>query len=265
MVYSRITAHLKELVVCCSGAMVIVHANPAAQRYSSAPLVGREFTALLSPHCVSKAIAFLDAVRGASPERPTDDWELLVIDQSGYHPCFFRGYTDENEVILLGSVEPDHYQDKQEELARITSELAELQRHKNRTIHEIGMPIIPIWACVLLLPLIGGMDEGRMSDITARLLEKVSSSDTHYVIIDLSGISRMDQVVVSGLVRMTRALQLVGARTVISGISSRAAAVIVKIGACTDDWVIKLNLHSAVKYVLFQLEGSHHGHSRSLR
>jgi rsbT co-antagonist protein RsbR len=99
------------------------------------------------------------------------------------------------------------------------------------TIRELSTPILQIWRDVLLLPLVGRIDETRRSDIANELLTQIAQTQTKQVIIDVTGIELVDEHTANHLLRLVRAAKLLGARCVVTGVNAAVAQTFVQMGA----------------------------------
>ena len=97
-------------------------------------------------------------------------------------------------------------------------------------IHELSTPIIEVWKGVLCVPVIGVMDSVRTSEMTSTLLSAIVQKQAKYAIVDITGIEVMDTRVVDHFLRMARAVRLLGARCVLSGVHPNISQTIVHMG-----------------------------------
>lgn len=79
---------------------------------------------------------------------------------------------------------------------------------------------------VLFVPLVGTLDGRRMAMLTERVLREVGQQRARVVILDIAGVSGIDQSVAQGIIAIVQALRLLGCRAIISGISSEVAIVL---------------------------------------
>lgn len=79
---------------------------------------------------------------------------------------------------------------------------------------------------VLFVPLVGTLDARRMAMLTERVLREVGQQRARVVILDIAGVSGIDQSVAQGIIAIVQALRLLGCRAIISGISSEVAIVL---------------------------------------
>jgi rsbT co-antagonist protein RsbR len=115
------------------------------------------------------------------------------------------------------------YQRDLEEKIRVIS----LQQ---QAIRELSSPVIEVWERVLCLPVVGMVDTARSAQMTEALLREVVEKGGEYVIIDITGIEVMDTHTADHFLRMAKAVQLLGARCVLSGINPNIAQTIVHMG-----------------------------------
>ncbi|WP_085992382.1 STAS domain-containing protein [Oceanobacillus senegalensis] len=94
-------------------------------------------------------------------------------------------------------------------------ELLEAQR---KLVENLSVPVIPISSTVSILPLIGEIDELRANIIEEKLLFEIGSKSIQTLIMDLSGIARMDVQAVRLFTRLLDGIIMMGCKTIITGI-----------------------------------------------
>lgn len=117
-------------------------------------------------------------------------------------------------------------------------------------VEALSTPIIAVWPGVLALPLIGRLDLARATSISSILLDRVASNRATHVILDLTGIESIDASTVAALLRMVRAIGLLGARCFITGMRPRGARQIVELGADTHQLRTLAHVSDALAQVL---------------
>ncbi|MDI1447269.1 ABC transporter substrate-binding protein [Polyangium sp. 6x1] len=90
-------------------------------------------------------------------------------------------------------------------------------------IRELGAPLAPVLPGVLLLPLVGRIDRERAADIEERALRAAWETSARRVIVDVTGARRIDDEALGLVLRLSRALRLVGAECLLVGVSPEAA------------------------------------------
>jgi rsbT co-antagonist protein RsbR len=97
-------------------------------------------------------------------------------------------------------------------------------------IRELSTPVIRVHRGVLLLPLVGTVDSHRAQQIMETLLTRVVEEQARVVIVDIAGVPVVDTKVADHLLKTTEAVRLLGADTIVSGISAQVARTIVQLG-----------------------------------
>jgi rsbT co-antagonist protein RsbR len=111
----------------------------------------------------------------------------------------------------------------------MAAKLEALERHQ-AAIRELSTPVIKVHDRVLLLPLIGAIDSHRANQIMDSVLLKISETQAHVIIIDIAGVPVVDTKVADSLIKTTAAVRLLGARTILTGITAQVARTIIQLG-----------------------------------
>jgi rsbT co-antagonist protein RsbR len=113
--------------------------------------------------------------------------------------------------------------------AYIDANLQTLGRHQ-AAIRELSTPVIRVHDHVLLLPLIGTIDSQRAQQVMEAVLTRVVEEQAQAIIIDIAGVPVVDTRVADHLLKTAAAVRLLGARTILTGISAQVARTIVQLG-----------------------------------
>ncbi|WP_438029350.1 STAS domain-containing protein [Sorangium sp. So ce233] len=105
-----------------------------------------------------------------------------------------------------------------------------LIQRQQEMIQALSTPIIQVWDGVLALPLVGVIDSRRAASITEALLREIVSTQARVAILDLTGVDVVDSATADHFLRIVRAVELLGARCLISGIRPAVAQTITRIG-----------------------------------
>jgi anti-anti-sigma regulatory factor len=132
-------------------------------------------------------------------------------------------------------------------------------RRSQATVQELGIVIMPVLPGVLVAPLIGAIDEQRALAITERLLKAVHEMRAQTVILDITGLTTIDTFVARSLIQTAGAVQLLGSRPVVVGITPEAAQMIVSLGISLGDILVFANLAEAIS----ALDQQHNTESRN--
>jgi len=112
-------------------------------------------------------------------------------------------------------------------------ELRDHQHELTDLVHKLSTPVLEVRPRVLLVPLIGALDQQRARQMTEELLRAVRASRARVVVIDLTGVPGVDAGVANHLLLTMEASRLLGAELILTGISTATAATLVELGI---DW-----------------------------
>lgn len=115
----------------------------------------------------------------------------------------------------------------EEERAALQLRIIEAQRE---ALRDLSTPLLPIAGGVVLMPLVGAIDEGRAALVLEALLEGVVAHRAEVAILDITGIHTVDADVARGLVQAAHAAGLLGAEVILTGVRPAAARTLVDLG-----------------------------------
>jgi predicted ATPase/anti-anti-sigma regulatory factor len=131
---------------------------------------------------------------------------------------------------------------------------AELQQQiihaQSDLLAELSTPLIPIAEHVMVMPLIGMVDAQRAERIMHTALLGAQDNRAKAVIIDITGIKQMDASVASSLLGTARALRLLGALTVLTGIRGEVAKTLLGLGIELRGIETRSTLQRGIAYAL---------------
>ncbi len=85
-------------------------------------------------------------------------------------------------------------------------------------LRHTSTPITEIWDGVLTLPIIGTLDSSRTMMVMEKLLSRIESDRARVVVMDVTGVMAIDTQVSHHLIQMIRAIGLMGATAILTGI-----------------------------------------------
>ncbi|AOU98878.1 hypothetical protein BI364_13735 [Acidihalobacter yilgarnensis] len=104
-------------------------------------------------------------------------------------------------------------------------------------LRQTATPITEIWDGVLTLPVIGSLDSSRTMMVMDKLLSRIETERAQVVVIDVTGVIAIDSQVSHHLIQMIRAIGLMGATAILTGIRPDIARAItslnIDLGAVT--------------------------------
>jgi rsbT co-antagonist protein RsbR len=101
---------------------------------------------------------------------------------------------------------------------------------QSEAIRELSTPVLQVRERLLLLPLIGVIDTHRTKLITENLLRAVRDTRAKVVVMDVTGVATIDSKVANHLVQTVTAARLMGAHTIVSGVTAEVAQSMVALG-----------------------------------
>lgn len=104
-----------------------------------------------------------------------------------------------------------------------------LVRHQ-AAIRELSTPVIRVHDRVLLLPLVGAIDSHRAHQVMESVLLSIVDAQARCIIIDIAGVPVVDTRVADHLLKTTAAVRLLGAETILTGITAQVARTMVQLG-----------------------------------
>jgi len=113
------------------------------------------------------------------------------------------------------------------ERARLREEVIRVQ---DELLAQLSTPLIPLNPRVMLMPLVGDVDEKRARWMLEALLRGLERARAPVAIIDITGVSNVDARVADTLVAAARAARLLGTEVILTGIRSGVARTLVRLG-----------------------------------
>jgi len=98
-----------------------------------------------------------------------------------------------------------------------------------RALAEAISPIIEVWQGVLVVPLIGTLEQSRASLLTGKLLDEVVRRGATFTILDLTGVDDVDSETANHLFQIMRSVELLGCSCLVSGIRGSVAQTMVSL------------------------------------
>lgn len=127
--------------------------------------------------------------------------------------------------------------------------LLEENTRQRSTIAELGVPVLPVSQNVLVLPLVGALDDERLQLVHERALQFLARQRANFLILDVTGIPLVDSRVAAGLIELVQASRLLGATVVLVGVRPEVSQAIVSLGIDLRSMVTRRDLQSGLEYV----------------
>jgi anti-anti-sigma regulatory factor len=138
------------------------------------------------------------------------------------------------------------------ERARLREEVIRVQ---DELLAQLSTPIIPLNSRVVLMPLVGDMDEQRARRMLETLLRGLERTRAPVAIIDITGVSNVDAHVADTLVAAARAARLLGTEVILTGIRATVARTLVQLGVELSGLNTRKTLQEGIDRALEYLKG----------
>lgn len=147
-------------------------------------------------------------------------------------------------------------QELEQQKQELEMQVVELEASRARSaqllgaVRELSAPILAVHRGVLLVPIAGALDPELLANAEERVLSSVGSANARAVILDITGAKAIEAALAEGLVRIARALSLLGARVVLCGVSPGAAKTAVEQGLDFAPAIVCSDLSSAIEVAI---------------
>jgi rsbT co-antagonist protein RsbR len=126
--------------------------------------------------------------------------------------------------------------------------LAEIEQQRS-TIKDLAVPVIPVTAQTLVIPLVGTLDHGRLQDLQAQALEAITRSSARTLVIDITGVPVVDTQVTQGFMATIHSARLLGAEVMLVGIRPEVAQSMIGLGVDLHNVRTYSSLQAALEQV----------------
>ncbi|WP_437995921.1 PAS domain S-box protein [Sorangium sp. So ce185] len=248
-VYERLFQVSVGLLVTLDAEGYFRHANPAWERtlgWTPEDMTSRPFIEFVHPEDREATLAEAAALfQGRTTIRFDNRYECK---DGSYKWLAWTAHLDAaddpaNRLVYGTAHDVTSYRELLGEFERTLARLRD-------SMQAMSTPLIPITDRIVVMPLVGQMDTERVSQVMAVALDGVQSSQAQMVILDVTGLKEIDTRVASALVDTARALQLLGARTILTGIRPAVAQTLVGLGLDLAGLITKSTLQSAISFAL---------------
>ena len=133
----------------------------------------------------------------------------------------------------------------------VSAQLAHIEDQRT-IIGSLSVPILPITATSIVVPLIGVLDSARLHTVRERVMQAIANQRIRHVIIDITGVDTVDEIVARELHQVIRMTNLVGSSVIVVGIRPEVAQHMVGLGVDVENLITRSSLQSGIEYVLAQ-------------
>ncbi len=118
---------------------------------------------------------------------------------------------------------------EQNEIYKLEQTVEQRTRELQDMVRELSSPMIPVLDHIVVIPMLGKYDEIRAEDLLDSTLSNMPKLKPKYIILDLTGLNESVNYTFSSLVnKLTLAVSLMGAETILVGISAELSMELIK-------------------------------------
>jgi rsbT co-antagonist protein RsbR len=144
----------------------------------------------------------------------------------------FEKYHDDFDLLdrVLDAYEPAANRIANTVAVSFVEERERVIRQQQDALRELSTPVLQVRERLLILPIIGVLDNARAQQLTEQLLLGIRNHRAKVVVVDITGVADVDEPVANHLVQAVEASRLMGAGVIITGLSPEIAQTLVTIG-----------------------------------
>ena len=192
---------------------------------------------------------------------PNENEEQVTTETGEVRTIWTRKYPVRDaagEVVGLVGIISDitALRQRMEQLDKRERETAEQRARLSAQLELIDameVPVISLWAGILLVPLVGEVSEGRAERVLAKLLAAIGTQGAKIVFLDISGVPTLTDRSAAKLVETVAAARLLGAEAEIVGVSPAIARLLVESGVDLSSVRTHGSLQSALRQAIPRL------------
>jgi rsbT co-antagonist protein RsbR len=128
------------------------------------------------------------------------------------------------------------------------------EKELKHLLGELSTPVLYAWEGIIIMPLVGTLSSDRAQQATQTILESIDRFRAKYAIIDITGVSVIDSMVASQLIKTATSIETLGSKALITGVSARIATTIVDLGIDMGKIMTKNSLLEGLTYAIKAVE-----------
>jgi rsbT co-antagonist protein RsbR len=252
--YQQIVDHAPALISRLTPDGRVLYMNTTCERvlgYKREEVIGQELLPILYPGELMEPVN--EYLRIAAEGGDVRDYELALRTRDGELRTLtwnsFNRFGPDGELLEVVSLGVDVTARKASEAERMRLQ-EQIIAMQAAALVALSTPLIPISKDVVVMPLIGAIDEARARQIMETLLSGISQSQASTAILDITGVATVDSGVAHALLQAARAARMLGAQVVLTGIRPDVAQTLVRMGTDLEGIVTRGTLQSGIAFAL---------------
>lgn len=212
-------------------------------------LLGRGALDFIHPSLREKVKERIRSIEGTTTSsRPNEtifvrlDGETVTVESNG-SSVIFQG-KQAVQVVFRDIGE----RKRAETIARQNDVQSEVIRTQQEMLLAVSTPLLPLREHVVLMPLVGTMDDTRGERATQTLLQGIGEHSARIAILDVTGVPEIGPAMAEGIRQTIQAAQLLGAEVVVTGIQPAIARTMIELGLDMSGIVTRGTLRDGIAY-----------------
>ncbi len=101
---------------------------------------------------------------------------------------------------------------------------------QQQAIRQLSTPVLQLEPGLLLLPIVGTLDQPRLQQLRGSLLDSIRGRRARAVVVDVTGVPELDEFAAGELIAAVAGARMMGAGVIVSGLSAEIAQTLVSAG-----------------------------------
>jgi len=114
-------------------------------------------------------------------------------------------------------------------VSALASAKNEVIAEQAESLMQLSSPVLMLWDRIVLAPMVGAIDAKRAQVMLETLLERIARHEAAVAIVDVTGVSIMDNTVAESMLKMACAARMLGCKVILTGTSPQMAQTLVDI------------------------------------
>jgi len=225
----------------------VISWNPAAERlkgYTADEILGQSFTAFYTAEDIESGKPHRELKMTADEGRFEDEaWRVKKDGTRFWANVVFTPLRDKaGRLRGYGKVTRDLTE------RRLAEE--RIRKQAQEILEMSTVPVVQVWEGVVLVPLIGTLDSARTQQLMERLLQRVTETGSPVAVIDITGVPAIDTQTAQHLIETIRAVRLVGADVVLTGVRPSIAQTLVHLNIDLANVITRSSLSAGLLMAL---------------
>jgi len=143
--------------------------------------------------------------------------------------------------------------DRRRVAAREQEAIRALVERSDEAIRKIAVNVLRVWEGVLLVPIVGVLDEERAFQLIEGVGTSIVEDEPYFVILDITGVLVVDGGTADGLIKTAKNAALLGITCILTGVQPKGAWTLVELNVDTDWFIVCANIRAGLRECLIRM------------